>query len=138
MERIVVGVDGSPTAEQAAQEAARLANDVGATIHLVTATKRSSSQVVRGGGESWSINDVDRSSEMLRALAGTLGTSAKVTCSVLDGEPAKAIVAEAERVDADLIVIGNKRVNGVARVLGAVSLDIVRHAPCSVYIAKTT
>lgn len=142
MERIVVGVDGGATSEQATREAAALAEGTGATLHLVTATKRSGSSgsnIVRGGGdESWSVSDVDRASGMLRELARTLGTTAEVTCMVLDGDPAKAIVAEADRIDADLIVIGNQRVNGVARVLGAVAVDVVRHAPCSVYIAKTT
>jgi nucleotide-binding universal stress UspA family protein len=57
---------------------------------------------------------------------------------VLDGDAAKAVTAEAARIGADLIVVGNRRVAGVSRVLGAVALDIVRHAPCSVYIAKTS
>ncbi len=142
MERIMVGVDGGETSELAAREAAALAEATGATLHLVTATKGSGgsgSKVVRGGGgESWAVNDVDRASGMLRELARTLATTAEVTCMVLDGDPAKAIVGEAERVNADLIVIGNQRVNGVGRVLGAVAVDVVRHAPCSVYIAKTT
>jgi nucleotide-binding universal stress UspA family protein len=137
MDRIMVGVDGSETAEKAAREAAALAERTGGSIHLVTASKRSGTQVVHGGGsESWTISDLDRATEMLRALASTLHV--EVTCAVLDGDPAKAIVAEAERMEADLIVVGNRRVNGVGRVLGAVAIDVVRHAPCSVYIAKTT
>ena len=138
MDRIMVGVDGSATSQDAAREAARLARETGAVLHLVTASKRSGSQTVRGGGESWTISDVDRASSQLKAFSQTIGDGIEVQCSVLDGEPAKAIVTEAERIEADLIVVGNKRVNGVSRVLGAVAIDIVRHAPCSVYIAKTT
>lgn len=138
MERIIVGVDFSPTSEQAAHDAAALARCTGAALHVVTATRKSGSQVVRGGGEAWTINDVDRAHNKLDALAGTLGGGVEITCSVLDGEAAKAIVAEAARLEADVIVVGNKRVHGVSRVLGAVALDIVRHAPCAVHIAKTT
>ncbi|HEX4902856.1 MAG TPA: universal stress protein [Acidimicrobiales bacterium] len=139
MDHIVVGVDGTPTAEQAAREAAEIAKATGARLHLVTASRKSSSQVVRGGGgESWMIDDLTVASDRLKALAGTLGDGIEVTCTVLDGGAAKVVTSEAERVGADLIVVGNKRVAGVSRVLGAVALDIVRHAPCSVYIAKTT
>ena len=138
MDRIMVGVDGSATSEEAAREAARLARETGAVLHLVTASKRPGTHTVRGGGESWTINDVDRASSQLKAFGQTIGDGIEVQCSVLDGEPAKAIVTEAGRIGADLIVVGNKRVNGVSRVLGAVAIDIVRHAPCSVYIAKTT
>lgn len=138
MDRIIVGVDFSPTSEEAARQAAALARATGADLHLVTATRKSGSQVVRGGGETWTINDVDRAHEKLRALAGTLSDGLRVECTVLDGDAAKAIVAEADRIGADVIVVGNKRVSGVSRVLGAVALEIVRHAPCAVHIAKTT
>ena len=84
------------------------------------------------------IDDLTVASDRLKALAGTLGDGLEVTCTVLDGSAAKVVTGEAERLGADLIVVGNKRVAGVSRVLGAVALDIVRHAPCSVYIAKTT
>lgn len=134
----MVGVDGSSTSQQAAREAAVLARDTGATLHLVTACRRSSSQTVRGGGETWTVSDYDRASDSLKAFAGTLGDGLDVQCSVVDGEPAKAIVAEAERIGVDLIVVGNKRVHGVSRVLGAVAIEILRHAHCSVYIAKTS
>jgi len=139
MKNIVVGVDATPTAEQAAHEAAAIAKATGATLHLVTAARKSSTQVVRGGGgESWTISDIDTAHDHLVALAGALGDGIDVKCTVLDGDPFKAVTGEAERLGADLIVVGNKRVAGVSRVLGAVALDVVRHAPCSVYIAKTT
>ena len=54
------------------------------------------------------------------------------------GKPADVIVDEAKRVDADLIVVGSKRMTGISRVLGSVANDVAHHADCSVYIAKTT
>ena len=36
-----------------------------------------------------------------------------------------------------MIVVGNKRVQGLARVLGSVASAVAQHAPCDVYIAKT-
>lgn len=139
VDRIIVGVDFSESSERAAREAVRLARDTGATLHLVTATRKSSAQVVRGGGgETWHIDDIDSAREGLRALAGAIAPGMPVECAVRVGDAAKALVAEAERIGADAIVVGNRRVNGVSRVLGAVALDVVRHAPCAVHIAKTS
>ncbi len=137
MSGIIVGVDGSETSAKAARDAADLALRLDATLHLVTALKRTTTTTVRGGGETWQINSLDQAHSMLAATKGTLG-ECRVECRVLDGDPAAAIVAEAERIDADLIVVGNKRTRGVKRILGAVALDVVHHAPCGVLISKTT
>jgi len=40
-------------------------------------------------------------------------------------------------VDADLIVVGNRRVQGIERLLGSVAIELLRHAPCSVHVAHT-
>ena len=53
------------------------------------------------------------------------------------GAPAKVLVDEAERVDADLILVGNKHVQGVSRVLGSVAEDVAQKAQCAVLVAKT-
>ncbi len=137
MTKIIVGVDGSETAGQAARDAAELARRLDADLHLVTVVKRSTTTVVRGAGESWQINSLDRAESMLAATKGTLG-DCRVECHVLDGDPAKALVIEAERIAADMIVVGNKRAQGAKRVLGTVAIDVVHHAPCGVLICKTT
>lgn len=142
MDRIIAGVDFSPTSEHAATQAAELAQATGAELALVTATKGSKTQVVKAGADTWIINDTDVAHQKLEELARTLRRDRDgdlpITCAVLEGHADKAIVAEAERIGADLIIVGNKRVHGPSRVLGAVALDIVRHAPCDVYIVHTT
>ena len=50
------------------------------------------------------------------------------------GPPADAVVAVADKVDADLIVVGNKGMKGARRVLGSVPNSIAHGAPCSVLI----
>jgi nucleotide-binding universal stress UspA family protein len=45
----------------------------------------------------------------------------------------------AEEVGADLLVVGNKGMTGAKRfLLGSVPNKISHHAPCSVYIVRTT
>lgn len=62
----------------------------------------------------------------------------EVTTAVGSGKAADVICSEAERVGAELIVVGNKRTQGVSRVLGAVAAKVLSHTPCDVYIAHTT
>ncbi len=54
------------------------------------------------------------------------------------GGPTEAIVRVAEQEGADVIVIGNKGMAGVRRVLGSVPNSVAHQAPCSVFIVQTT
>lgn len=55
----------------------------------------------------------------------------------LDGDPASVIVERAEALGADLIVVGSRGRRGLARlVLGSVAEHVVRHARCSVLVAR--
>jgi nucleotide-binding universal stress UspA family protein len=52
---------------------------------------------------------------------------------------AAAILNVAEKVDADLIVVGNKGMTGARRyLLGSFANNGSHHAPCSVIIVRTT
>ncbi len=53
------------------------------------------------------------------------------------GDPADAIVRVADQIGADLIVVGNKGMKGVRRVLGSVPNSVAHQANCSVLIVDT-
>ena len=56
-----------------------------------------------------------------------------------EGDPADAILDVAEKTKADLVVVGNKGMTGARRfLLGSVPNKISHHAPCGVYIVRTT
>ena len=56
-----------------------------------------------------------------------------------EGDPADAILDVAEENDADLVLVGNKGMTGARRfLLGSVPNKISHHAPCDVWIVKTT
>jgi nucleotide-binding universal stress UspA family protein len=56
---------------------------------------------------------------------------------VVDGSPKEVIVEEAEKWDADLILIGSHGYGNVKRfMLGSVSQAVATHAPCSVQIVR--
>jgi nucleotide-binding universal stress UspA family protein len=56
---------------------------------------------------------------------------------VQTGDPATVLCEEAQRLNARMIVVGNRRVQSAARVLGAIATDVARHAHCDVLIAHT-
>ena len=54
------------------------------------------------------------------------------------GDAAEALVAIAEEIGADLIVVGNRGMKGERRVLGSVPNSVAHAANCSVLIVDTT
>jgi nucleotide-binding universal stress UspA family protein len=138
MNEIIVGVDDSLTARDAALQAAELASALNRPLHLVRAMSRGAGQQVRGGTESWLADPITLGEQGLTALAGELGCTTTITHSVVMKDPAKALCEEAARLGASIIVVGNKRVQGAARVLGSIANDVAKQAPCNVFIVHTT
>lgn len=136
---IVVGTDGSATAQVAVDQAGELARALSATVHVVAAY----SGAVRPDEEEL----VDRAKvagaarKVADAAAERLRSSGSHAVEVhdADGDPAEAIIEVAERTGADLIVVGNKGVSGIRRFLiGSVAQKVVQHAPCGVLVSRTT
>ena len=68
----------------------------------------------------------------------TAGVADHVEGAVLRGRPATAIVDEAVRFEADLVVGGSRGHGPIASlVLGSVLSEFVDHAPCPVLVART-
>jgi nucleotide-binding universal stress UspA family protein len=143
MRRIVVGYDGTETAARAAGEAAELAQATGAELHFVTVVD---DERVRHGMTTTDVHERHRheaiaSTERLlsspdHGLADKL-TDITVVVEVVSGTPADRLVEYAKDVDADLILVGNRRVQGIERILGSVAIAVLRHAHCSVYVAHS-
>lgn len=63
--------------------------------------------------------------------------NASVTTNIIEGTPKDAIVEEARRWGADLIVLGSRGYGRVRRVmLGSVAAAVVANAPCSVQVVR--
>jgi nucleotide-binding universal stress UspA family protein len=144
---IVVGTDGSETAEKAVREAAALASQVGASIDIVSAYAPNSNQRLREEGRQapedtqWRLTvreDVDAKLRDAQGIAEEAGVT-EVNLHAREGDPADAILDVAEERDSDLIVVGNKGMSGAKRfLLGSVPNKVSHHAPCSVLIVRTT
>lgn len=137
---VVVGYDGSETAERALRLAAELAREQGAVLHVVAATREAGTFAVAGGGLLAGPDLAVRiaaEEEVAKALA-RLGTAgAEMRSHVVLGDPVDVILDVAREVEADLIVVGSKGMHGPRRVLGSVPNSVAHAAPCDVLIAKT-
>jgi nucleotide-binding universal stress UspA family protein len=139
MSVIVVGVDGSDTAARAAATAARLADRLGSDLLVVSAFPAAAADRPPAAGEE-ALTTREVAEQLAREVAERLRDSypgLTITADAEPGKPAEALVHAAEYAGAELIVIGNRRTQGVTRILGSVAVDVVHRAPCDVYIAHT-
>ena len=124
--------------------AAELARLTGATLHVATVGGATTSAMLGdplAGAAAMSVaaeetrdelNDiVERAADPARAEGITVCTH------TLIGSAAQALCDLAESVGADLIVVGNRGMQGGRRFLGSVPNTISHHAPCSVLIYET-
>ena len=144
---IVVGTDGSPSAERAVGEAAALAAADGARLVIVTAYTPGETSM-RDVPEDEVPEDIrhvlsDRvQAEELGARSRQAGKDAgvaKVVVQAVAGEPADVLLEVARDFDADLIVVGSRGLSSHAHMLlGSVAGTVAHHAPCDVLVAHTT
>ena len=142
---VVVGTDGSETAQEAVRQAAEMAKAFGARLTVVTAYTPHPEDVARAQAEApaelqWMLTDAASAEERAatgRHLARELGLQ-DVRVRVASGDPAEMLVEAAEDTGADLIVVGSKGMTSAARfVLGNVPNKVSHHAPCDVMIVHT-
>lgn len=136
-EKIVVGVTDTPTSQRAAEVAVELAELTGATVHFVTAVATDEREVIEVSTDRWEFSTAELARARVAEFVRSLSRPVDHTVVALEGHPAKVLVSEAERIGADLIVVGNVRMQGLGRVLGSVGNDVAHHAPCNVLIVKT-
>ena len=144
---IVVGTDGSATAERAVVQAATLAGAEGARLIIVTA-------YTPGQGAAHDV-DADKVPEDIRFMLtdrvqaeelGIKGRAAaketgagKIVVQAIPGDPAEVLLEAAKDFDAGLIVVGSRGLASHAHfILGSVAASVAHHAPCDVLVAHTT
>jgi nucleotide-binding universal stress UspA family protein len=138
-ETVVVGADGSDTAAEAVRVATELVKLTGGRLHIVTAYKPQQLRSPAGEEFAKSLSTHDLAASVLDDLASRARTGgAEVETHQQPGDPADAICEVATQVKADVIVVGNKGMTGVRRVLGSVPNSVAHQAPCAVLIAFTT
>jgi nucleotide-binding universal stress UspA family protein len=130
---VVIGYDGSRTSQRALVRAAEAAG-AGGRVIVVTAVPRGDAFALDSEPES-AIDEPARLVE--EAVARLSGYGVDVSTEVDEADPVDALVAAARKADAQLIVVGARGENYVARALrGSVGERLVSQPPCDVLVAR--
>lgn len=135
--RIVVGVDGSVSSNEALRWAARQAELTGARIEAVMAW----AVAVTAFPLTTPVPAYDLAPQVEERLEGIIGQvrrefpSVEISGAVREGWPGRALLAAAE--DADLLVVGSRGHSGVTGLLiGSVSEYCATHVACPVVVVR--
>ncbi|MGJ9372529.1 universal stress protein [Nesterenkonia sp. CF4.4] len=148
---VLTGVDDSETALRAAVKAASLAVALGAELHVITAFTVKTGETVqslrnneRATGTHAYKTLVARSSTTAEGTANAAASRLRqdfagltVVAKSIEGTPAAALISEGERLGVEVIVVGNRRVQGPSRVLGSIARTVASEANCDLYIVHT-
>ena len=124
--RVLVATDRSETAERAVRFAAEMAQRYEAELLLLRVLLSDEGTLAGEAGRELA--------EHARELAGDSGRSAVVVAE----DPAEAIIAAAEREQADVVVVGSIGMTGRKEfLLRNVPNRVSHNAPCTVVIVQT-
>lgn len=142
-DQIVVGTDGSESAQLAVSEAVRLAKSLGGQVHLVSAYEPLRGAKISGAPEGaakvWApLPDSAVEGILSQAAAAIRLQDVPVETHAIEGEPADALLGVAGEVGANMIVVGSRGMHSAKRfVLGSVPNTVSHKARCNVLIVST-
>jgi nucleotide-binding universal stress UspA family protein len=143
-ENIVVGTDCSATADRAVARAADVARMTGATLHLVCVYHEPTPAVAVAEAPALFTGNltaeaIEAQTAHVEALAERLrGDGIEVEARVEQGGAAATLVAVADAVHADLLVVGDRGLKGIRGMLGSVPSRVTHRACVDVLVVHTT
>ncbi|KGA33626.1 universal stress protein [Pectobacterium brasiliense] len=136
---VPVDIEEDALTKHALTHAVRLAKMSGAAIHLFHSLPDASAFL---SAYSFGIKELEneavvKANDKLKSLMKTIDLPAsRLSCSVSFGSARDEVLALAEEINADLIVIGSRRPNVKTYLLGSNAAAIVRHAKMSVLVVR--
>lgn len=153
IERILYATDLGPRGPDVFRSAVSIAEQYGASIHILHAIEEPSilrnniaeryisGSVLGGYRESTFAGAVDEIKRRLEQFSkSTLESEESIHARiaeirVLSGRPDKTILAEADRIEADCIILGSRRYSGVGEVIiGSVARKVTLKATRPVFL----
>jgi universal stress protein A len=141
--QLLVCIDLSPVSAQVLSRAEALAAQAGGRITLLHVVEQRPLPDLDYGLGSLPGYDMDPDaaledarSRLERLLTDT--DDARPPCEVVAGVPHMEINRIAERLSADLIVLGSSSRTGLGRLLGSTARSLFNHAPCDVLAVRVS
>src|SRR5699024_1758275 len=78
-----------------------------------------------------------QAAESVAAILRDSWPNLKVKALAAEGQPAEVLVQQAEKLNADTIVVGNKKAQGLQRILGSISRNVAATTNCDLYVVNT-
>ncbi len=126
---IIAGTDGSPRAERAVDRAGELAQALGVAVHVACVPSAMSAP-------EWPARITAQ--QIVADAAGRLeARGIAVTTHLPKGDASLSLVALAQQENAQMIVMGNKGMTGVRRILGSLPNRLSHQARCDVLVIPT-
>jgi len=143
--KIVVGTDGSATADRAVHRAVAMAKALGAELIIVSAYNNRAPTGVAAAGVNidagWvaaAKTGAEKVAEEAAAQAASDGV-ANVSYRAVSGEPSEALLLVTQDEGADLLVVGSKGMQSTARfLLGPIANKVSRKVSCDLLIVETS
>ena len=143
--KIVVGTDGSATAERAVAKATALAAAVGAELIIISAFNNRAPAGVAAAGVAIDSGWVAAAQSAAETVAREAAERAKsegvgsVSYQAVAGDPSEALLHVTQEQQADLLVVGSKGMQSTARfLLGPIANKVSRKVSCDLLIVETT
>lgn len=141
MHNVLLAIDGSKPSEEAARFLARIPHFNSVDLTLVSVVHR------RFAHASYSTNEMidkayqqDRTNALqsLDRIAELFdGANVRVQTELIEGVVGESIVQKAEKMRADLVVVGATGHSQISRMLlGSISDFVATHSPCSVLVVR--
>lgn len=146
--KILLATDGSEYSKAAAEEIASRPFPPHTELRIISVHESPSlyvySPLSMGGMENYykevelaAKKAANEAVEAAAKLIGKKNTTLSISAIVLEGMPKQAILEDADKFGADLIVLGSHGRGGFERfLLGSVSQSVALHAQCSVEIVR--
>ncbi|HUJ26533.1 MAG TPA: universal stress protein [Myxococcales bacterium] len=141
MKRILVGVDGSKESRAAAKFAEEIARAtqsqliIASAVAPVVVTETAPELVAQAA--AWQGKERDLAQASVKEIAATIGPGVAVETMVVDGMAAAALAELAKAGDVELVVVGHRGRNAVARaLLGSVADRLVQISPKPVLVVR--
>lgn len=136
--RVLAAVDSSPRASAVLAAAREVATCFGARLHVYQAG-HVPPDIPAAAPRAEDGTEADLRGRATEELAALVGSAPGVVTEPIDfdvGPPWRAILGAAERVDADLIVVGSHGYGGMDRLLGTTAAKVVNHSSRSVLVVR--
>lgn len=133
--RVLLAVDLSSASKGAIGEAIRMAAAAGAALLVFSVVEQSNLHLP--GGRSRRVDqERDRLEAGVREIVARARTAGvEATYLIWEGDPAESILEASASEGADVIVLGSRRRTDIRRLLlGSVSSEVSRRAPCEVVV----